>query len=107
MTSIDVIVESSVRDHVNNTKRTFVQDIFTPKPLFSLSNPSERAESIVARLVSASGSRTAILKETNGVSKKRFVEIWKGDTAELIVETTSKHGSFYGDGKRRLDMRLY
>lgn len=95
------MVESSVRDHVNNTKRTFVQDIACidqpSKSSFWLSNPSERAESIVARLVSSSGQRTAILKETGGVPKKRFVEIWKGDTAELVVETTSKHGSFYGD----------
>jgi hypothetical protein len=63
-----------------------------------MSNPIERSESIVAKLVSPSGKRTALLKETKSTPKKRFVEIWKGDSAELILETTNRHGSFYGDG---------
>ncbi|KAG8829257.1 hypothetical protein FRC17_006885 [Serendipita sp. 399] len=94
-----IIIESSVRDHVNSTKRTFLQEASFSKdstPAW-LSSPNERPDSIVARLVSASGMKVAILKETNGTSKKRFVEVWKGDQAELIMETTSRHGSFYGD----------
>ncbi|KIM27092.1 hypothetical protein M408DRAFT_330224 [Serendipita vermifera MAFF 305830] len=101
-----ISIESSVRDHVNNVKRSFIQEagiLESPGTSSSstrsswLSTPIERSESIVARLISPSGARTAILKETSGTPKKRFVEIWKGDAAELIVETTSRHGPFYGD----------
>ncbi|KAG8829241.1 hypothetical protein FRC17_006913 [Serendipita sp. 399] len=94
-----IVIESSIRDHVNNTKRSFLQEASFSKdssPVW-LSCPNERPESIVARLVSASGTKVAILKEINGTPKKRFVEVWKGDQAELIMETTSRHGSFYGD----------
>ncbi|CAG8771121.1 1877_t:CDS:1, partial [Acaulospora colombiana] len=73
-------IESSVRDHVNNTKRTFIQQASLPNLSSGnnsardvwLSYPVERAESIVARLISPSGRRTAILKETNATPKKRF-----------------------------------
>lgn len=106
----DVSIESTVRDHVNNTKRGFTQDLYAERvsrttgtqsefsTRFWMSNPIERSESIVAKLVSPSGKRTAFLKETKSSPKKRFVEIWNGDSAELILETTNRHGSFYGDG---------
>jgi hypothetical protein len=94
---------------VNNIKRTFIQEVGIPdelstsssltNPKFWLSAPVERSETIVGRLLSPSGKRTALLRETASTPKKRFVEIWRGDYAELILETTSRHGSFYADGE--------
>ncbi|KAG8809585.1 hypothetical protein FRC19_005143, partial [Serendipita sp. 401] len=94
-----ILIESSVRDHVNNTKRSFIQEASSrigQSPSW-LSSPSEKPDSIIARLISVSGQKTAILRETKGTPNKRFVEVWKGDQAELILETTGRHGSFYGD----------
>jgi len=107
---VEISVESTVRDHVNNVKRPFIQEIGIPdkvstvykpghQPPFWLSTPVERAEAIVGRLISPSGKRTALLRETTSTPKKRFVEIWRGDCAELILETTTRHGAFYADGK--------
>ncbi|CCA73915.1 hypothetical protein PIIN_07868 [Serendipita indica DSM 11827] len=99
-----ISIESSIRDHVNNTKRIFLQEALVNLPTNDnpqgkawLSTPLERGESVIARVISSSGRRIALLKETAGPPKKRYVEVWNGDEQELILETTSRHGSFYGD----------
>jgi hypothetical protein len=93
-------VITSVRDHANNCKRTVVKTISLPigeeDPVVT---SQEQAESVIASTVSRSGTRIAILKESKeGNKTKRQVEIWRGSTAEAILDVTTKHGEFYGDG---------
>ena len=95
---------TSVRDHTNNRKRTIVKTITLPigeeEPVIS---SQEQGESVIASTVSRSGSRIGILKESKEGDKiKRQVEIWRGSTAEAILDVTKEHGEFYGDGTRSL-----
>ena len=93
-------VVTSVRDHSNNCKRTIIKTVTLPygeeKPVVT---SQEQAESVVASTVSRSGKRIGILKESKeGDKVKRQVEIWRGSTAEAILDVTKDHGEFYGDG---------
>ena len=56
---------------------------------------------MIAAVVSASGQKTAVLREHSeqGKDKKRLVEIWKGDVLEAVKDVTQDHGDFYADGK--------
>src|SRR5882757_9334467 len=95
-------VVTSVRDHSNNRKRTIIKTIAFPlgegEPVIT---SQEQAESVIASTVSRSGTRIAILKESKEAEKvKRQVEIWRGSTAEAILDVTKEHGEFYGDGAR-------
>ena len=97
-------VITSVRDHTNNRKRTIVKTISLPsgegEPVIT---SQEQAESVIASTVSRSGTRLGILRESKEGDKiKRQVEIWRGSTAEAILDVTKDHGEFYGDGARSL-----
>jgi hypothetical protein len=105
MTSLVLRVVTSVRDHSNNRKRTIVKTITFPsgeeKPVIT---SQEQAESVIASAISRSGTRIGILKESKEGDKiKRQVEIWRGSTAEAILDVTKEHGEFYGDGARSLN----
>ena len=56
---------------------------------------------MIAAAISASGTKTAILREhlEQGKDKKRLIEIWKGDALEAVKDVTKDHGDFYADGK--------
>ena len=97
-------VVTSVRDHSNNCKRTIIKTVAFPlgeeEPVVT---SQEQAESVIASTVSRSGARIGILKESKAGDKvKRLVEIWRGSTAEAILDVTKEHGEFYGDGARSL-----
>ncbi len=99
-------VVTSVRDHSNNRKRTIIKTIVFPLgeggPIIT---SQEQAESVIASTVSRSGTRIAILKESKEADKvKRQVEIWRGSTAEVILDVTKEHGEFYGDGAQSLSI---
>ena len=99
-------VVTSVRDHSNNCKRTIIKTVAFPlgeeEPVIT---SQEQAESVIASTVSRSGARIGILKESKeGDKVKRLVEIWRGSTAEAILDVTKEHGEFYGDGARSLSI---
>ena len=101
-------VVTSVRDHSNNCKRTILKTVTLPygdeKPVVT---SQEQAESVVASTVSRSGKRIGILKESKeGDKVKRQVEVWRGSTAEAILDVTKEHGEFYGDGVWSLSILL-
>src|SRR5258706_15582429 len=105
---IRVVTSSSVRDHSNNCKRTIIKTIAFPlgeeEPVII---SQEQAESVIASTVSRSGTRIAILKESKHADKvKRQVEIWRGSTAEAILDVTKEHGEFYGDGAQSLSIYM-
>ena len=92
-------VTTSVSDHLRNTKRTMVKYVTAASPYFA--TPAQDAGDAVASFASPSGSLCAVLREVavEGGDKKRFVEIWKGDTLKAEKEVTKLHGAFYMDGK--------
>lgn len=54
---------------------------------------------IKASVISPSGARKAILRETSESKQRRFVEIWAGDRLEIAKEVTDTHGVFCTEGQ--------
>lgn len=96
-------VVSSTQDHTRNVNRTTSKTFFIQpnrsNGTFTLiaSAAQDVSPEVIATAVSPSGKLTAILRETNPVDKKRFVEIWEGERLEASVEVTKSHGAFYTD----------
>ena len=90
---------SSVVDHLRNTRRSLVKHIVTTDsgPFIT---PAQDASDAVSSFVSPTGSLVAVLREAPGRNdeKKRFVEVWKGNSLHAIADVTKLHGSFYTDG---------
>ena len=93
-----VRVTTSVTDHSRNTKRTLVKFVTAAAPYFA--TPATDAGDASVSYVSPTGSLLAVLREVSGESgeKRRFVEVWKGDTLKAQKEVTKTHGAFYTDG---------
>lgn len=92
-------VTASVRDHVQNVKRTMVKSVTVAEASVVASN-YEDVGNAVAFQTSPSGKRRAIFWETkNATSSKRRIEIWHGARLEASLDVTNVHDGFYTDGE--------
>ncbi|KAF8154267.1 Alpha/Beta hydrolase protein [Crassisporium funariophilum] len=92
-----------VRDHVRNIKRTMAKSIvFSTGESIPNISPTPTAlldTDVVAQVVSSSGRRRAVLRAVKVEKSKscRLVEIWNGNTLEVVLDVTESHGEFYTD----------
>lgn len=87
-------MNASVRDHLRDVKRTLTKHIIsTPSDSIVTSSQDDSA---LASVPSPSGERLGVLREiSDGSSKKRFVEVWRGDRLEATKEVTKTHEGFH------------
>ncbi|KIJ41939.1 hypothetical protein M422DRAFT_171727 [Sphaerobolus stellatus SS14] len=90
-----VLVTTSIRDHVRNTKRTAVKHVIALGSDVEVTSSQDSADAL-ASVPSPSGRRLGVLREvSDGSSKKRFVEVWLGNQLEASKEVTKTHDDFH------------
>lgn len=95
-----ITVTLSKKIHQRDTKKSISKTFYIAPSGAVSSGFVQDASDVQASVVSPSGARRAILRQTPGDDKpKRFVEIWAGDLLEVSKDVTSTHGAFCTEGE--------
>lgn len=97
----------SKRDHERDLKRSFSRTIFVTGTNSVTSSLAQDASDVIATSFSPSKSRTAVLRQLTDGDKKRFVEVWQGDSLVVSRDVTATHGPFYTEGAYHYNRRYY
>ncbi|KAH7103678.1 alpha/beta-hydrolase [Auriculariales sp. MPI-PUGE-AT-0066] len=88
-------VTYNVRDHEQNTSHTFNKTLIVTPTGVLASLPEHAQLGIVQSAVSPSKTLMACLREDNGKgSKKRSVEVWRGEKLVARKDVSKAHGDF-------------